>query len=127
MPVVKVHIASKQAEYLLATLPPSIRQAMAQAYRIPESDVRVLISQYGAGCLDGDDNEFLFIEVLAIEGRSKQAKKDLYRRMVDNVSEVAGISPKAVLIMLHELSQDNCGVRGGHMASEIDLGFTVAV
>lgn len=127
MPVAKVHISRAQAQRLLTVLPSSISQALAHAYQIPESDVQVLINAYEEGYLTSHHEGFIFIEILAIEGRSKDAKKALYAKMVENVCRDTSIPSASVLIMLHEMPRDNCGVRGGQMASEVELGFKVDV
>lgn len=57
-------------------------------------------------------------------GRSAEAKRRLYQALVRNCGGL-GIAPTDVLVVLHELPLDNWGIRGGQMASEVELGFEV--
>jgi phenylpyruvate tautomerase PptA (4-oxalocrotonate tautomerase family) len=66
------------------------------------------------------------VEVTMFAGRSRQAKRRLYRALVGDLGEL-GITPADVLVVLQEPPLENWGVRGGRMASEVDLGFEVQV
>jgi phenylpyruvate tautomerase PptA (4-oxalocrotonate tautomerase family) len=59
-------------------------------------------------------------------GRSLDAKRALYRTVVENL-KVLGVSPSEIKIVLIEIPPENWGLRGGLPASEIDLGFKVDV
>ena len=57
---------------------------------------------------------------------ARQAKRRLYQALVRNLGEL-GVAPADVFVVLHEPPMDNWGIRGGQMASEVDLGFEVGV
>jgi phenylpyruvate tautomerase PptA (4-oxalocrotonate tautomerase family) len=127
MPVAKLHIAKgKSSEHKKAIIL-GIQQAMASAFKIPQTDTIVLLTEHERGHIDGKDENFTYVEIMAIAGRSKDAKRQMYRELVDNACKGTALKPTDVLIMLMEMPKDNCGVRGGLMASEIDLGFKVNV
>jgi phenylpyruvate tautomerase PptA (4-oxalocrotonate tautomerase family) len=100
---------------------------MASAFKIPQTDTIVLLTEYDEGHIDGKNENFTYVEIVAISGRSKEAKKQMYRELVDNACKGTRLQPADILIMLNEMPKDNCGVRGGQMASEIELGFKVNV
>ncbi len=66
------------------------------------------------------------ITIDAFTGRSLEAKRHLYKAMVNNL-EPFGIPKDHVAIVLHEIAKENWGIRGGQAGCDIDLGFNVAV
>ena len=59
-------------------------------------------------------------------GRSFEAKKKLYQTIVKNLGDLH-IQPNDILIVLKEPPLENWGIRGGHPANEVDLGFKLDV
>jgi 4-oxalocrotonate tautomerase family enzyme len=62
----------------------------------------------------------------AFAGRTLEAKRSLYRRIVENL-ESLGIPRDHVKILLREVSRENWGIRGGRAASDVELGFEIEV
>lgn len=69
---------------------------------------------------------FTRIEITMFAGRSLEAKRKLYKAIVRNL-EPFGVPAKDVKIVLVEVPAENWGVRGGHAACDIDLGFEIRV
>lgn len=67
------------------------------------------------------------IEIMMFKGRSFEAKKRLYQTIVDNLARNPGIKGNDIIIVLHETSLENWGIRGGKPASGVDLGFDIDV
>ena len=67
-----------------------------------------------------------YIECTQFPGRSLEAKKRLYRLLVDRL-EALGTPRRDVVIVLHEPPIENWGVHGGRPASEVDLGYSLNV
>ncbi|WP_336626886.1 tautomerase family protein [Microbacterium sp. MMO-64] len=59
-------------------------------------------------------------------GRSRDAKRKLYAAIVERLSSL-GIPGDHVSRIVHDIDLDNWGVGGGLAASDVDLGFHVAV
>ena len=59
-------------------------------------------------------------------GRSLDAKRNLYRAIVNNL-EGLGIPKDHVKILLREIPKENWGIRGGQAGSDVELGFKVEV
>ncbi|NNM51805.1 MAG: hypothetical protein HKM02_06220 [Pseudomonadales bacterium] len=68
----------------------------------------------------------MLVEITIFPGRLLEAKRKLYRLMVDRLGDL-GILPDDVIIVLHELPLDNWEIRDGLPASDIDLGFDLNV
>ncbi len=74
----------------------------------------------------GKDERYTLIDIDLFSGRSLEAKKALYRGIVDNLGEL-GIPADHIKVLLRESAAENWGIRGGVPASEVDLGFKVDV
>ena len=66
------------------------------------------------------------VEITAFKGRSSEAKKELYRSIVENLAENPGIKGDDIMIIVHE-PLSKIGASGGKPASEVQLGFKVDV
>lgn len=59
-------------------------------------------------------------------GRSMDAKRSLYKAVVRNLVAL-GVPADDIKITLIEVPPENWGIRGGHPASEVALGFEIEV
>ncbi len=66
------------------------------------------------------------ISIDCIAGRSIEAKRKLYRTIVESLLPF-GIPKDHVKILLREITTENWGIRGGLAACDVDLGFDVNV
>ena len=107
----------------------AVHAAMVEGLKIPESDktVRLVVHQpHLFPAPPGRDDRYTLIDIDLISGRSLDAKKALYRAIVDNL-EPFGIPGDHIKVLLRESPLENWGVRGGVPASEVDLGYEVNV
>jgi phenylpyruvate tautomerase PptA (4-oxalocrotonate tautomerase family) len=75
----------------------------------------------------GSSNRYrLLIEITAFPGRSAEAKRNLYRALVQRLGEIA-IDPMDVSVVILEPGLESWGVRGGRSAADVDLGFSLDV
>jgi phenylpyruvate tautomerase PptA (4-oxalocrotonate tautomerase family) len=130
MPLVKIEIQKgKSAAYKKALLD-NVHQALVDSFKIPEDDRIQRLYE-----LDAEDfevggsktSDFILIELTVFHGRSLEAKRNLYKAIVDSLEKALGIGRNDVLIVLNEQALDNWGVRGGIPACEADLGFNINV
>jgi 4-oxalocrotonate tautomerase family enzyme len=130
MPIVKIEMqAGKTAEYKKAILD-GIHQALVEAFKIPDYDRNQKIYEFLPGNMEIPSNktsDYIIIEINAFQGRSMEAKRNLYKNIVDELTNRVGIKVDDVAIVLHEVPMENWGVRGGKPASEVEIGFKVKV
>ncbi len=69
---------------------------------------------------------YTLVTIDCFAGRSVQAKRQLYREIVDRLASL-GIPSDHLTIVLRESDTENWGIRGGQAASDIDLGFELNV
>ena len=66
------------------------------------------------------------VSVDAFEGRSLDAKRALYRQIIESL-EPLGIPGDHISIVVRDVPLTNWGIRGGAAACDIDLGFDISV
>ena len=130
MPLVKISLRKGQnAEYKTVLLS-GVHSALGNAYLVPDSEIYQQIYELDATDFQipaSQSDQFVIIEIIAFPGRSFDAKKYLYEGIVQNLGESLKIPGSDILIILHEPPMENWGVHGGKPASEVDLGFKVAI
>jgi len=130
VPLVKVEIIKgKSREYKQALLD-GIHAALVEAFRIPDYDRMQRLYELERGNFETaptKTEQFTLIEITAFEGRSLEAKKNLYSAIVRNLGQSPGINGDDIMIVLHEPPLENWGMRGGRPANEIDFGFEIKV
>jgi phenylpyruvate tautomerase PptA (4-oxalocrotonate tautomerase family) len=107
----------------------AVHAALVEALRIPETDrtVRLVAHQPHRFAIPPDRTDrYTLISVDLFEGRSMDAKRQLYRALVANLGRL-GIPAEDVKVLLREIPPQNWGVRGGQPASEVELGFKIDV
>jgi phenylpyruvate tautomerase PptA (4-oxalocrotonate tautomerase family) len=67
---------------------------------------------------------YTHISIDAFPGRSLEAKRKLYRAIVQNL-EPFGIPKDHVKILLREAAEENWGIRGGQAGCDVDLGLKI--
>jgi phenylpyruvate tautomerase PptA (4-oxalocrotonate tautomerase family) len=109
----------------------AVHAALVEGFKIPPEDrcVRLVTHEpHRFICSPKRTQPELYtvVTVTAFAGRSLDAKRNLYRGIVDRLHEL-GIPRDHVKIILVEVPRENWGLAGGKPASEIDLGFDVEV
>lgn len=129
MPIARIETSKSRSPQLVGALIEAVIAAQVEALKVPESDrqVRYLAYPPGQFTVPPDKSEdFTIVEISIFPGRSLQAKKNLYRGIVQRF-EALGIAPRDVTIVLHEPPLANWGIAGGQPACEVDLGFKLDV
>lgn len=130
MPLVKIEIRKgKSSEYKKALLD-GVHRALVQTIKILDHDRTQRLYELDADNFEASPNKtdnITVIEIVMFKGRSIEAKKQLYKTIVSNLAENPGIKGDDIIIVLHEPSLENWGIRGGKPANEVDLGFKIDV
>ena len=129
MPDVLVEVRGKWLRARKRDFLDAIHSALVEAIKIPAEDRVVRLVEH-----KGDDfitptrlsPRFTRIAITMYAGRSLDAKRRLYQAITRNLGPF-GVPPESVKIILVEVPAENWGVRGGHAACDIDLGFQVRV
>jgi len=130
MPIVRLEIYKGfDTTYKLKILD-AVHKALVDSFKIPDSDRNQLINEFDDAHFErsaGKSRSFVIIGITAYKGRSREAKRMLFQKIIENLKVSPGIQPDDVLITIDEPELVNWGIRGGKCADEIDIGFNVNV
>jgi len=107
----------------------AVQAALVEGFKIPEGDrcVRLVIHEphrFIALSRLTQPERYTVITISAFQGRSLDAKRNLYRGIVERL-ETLGIPRDHTKIILNEVPRENWGLGGGKPASEIELNFKI--
>lgn len=131
MPAVTIETRCQRSPLDESALMDAVHQALVHAFQIPthDRDVRLIVHEpHRFACPPTLTEPALFtlISIDAFAGRSLEAKRTLYRTIVENLSAL-DIPANHVKILLRDIPTMNWGVRGGQAGCDLDLGFKIAV
>jgi phenylpyruvate tautomerase PptA (4-oxalocrotonate tautomerase family) len=129
MPHVRIEIVKGRSLAERRQLFQAVHDALMEAFRIPDGDRIQRIVEHDAENFEippGSSDRYTLIEITAFPGRSAEAKRDLYRVLVQRLGEIA-INPTDVSVVIMEPVLESWGLRGGRSATDVDLGFSLDV
>jgi phenylpyruvate tautomerase PptA (4-oxalocrotonate tautomerase family) len=131
MPHVLIETRREYSEAEEVALMDAVHGALRRTFRIPAEDrhVRLLPHEpHRFACPPGtaQPDRYTQISIDAFEGRSIDAKRALYREIVESLDPL-GIPGDHISIVVRDVPQTNWGIRGGVAACDVDLGFDVGV
>jgi phenylpyruvate tautomerase PptA (4-oxalocrotonate tautomerase family) len=127
MPLVHVHLRAGRTSAQKQAILDALHAAFVEALKIPANDRNQLVHEYAPEHFEARYGpEAVFVEAAVFPGRSLDAKRKLYRLIVDGLA-AAGVAKDQVLIVLHEPPLENWGIRGGQAATDVQLGFKIDV
>jgi len=129
MPITRIEVKRSWPPETKLKLIEATHAAMVDALKIPDHDKLIRFVEHRPEHFvspPGTSESFTLVEVSLFVGRTLEAKRKLYKSIVQRFGEL-GVEPKDIRIILHEVPLENWGIRGGIPASEVDLGFNVNV
>lgn len=129
MPIAKIEVCRTRPAPEVSALIEAVYQAQREALKVPEDDRQIRYVEHRPEHFPvppGKTANYTFVEFILFPGRSLEAKRRLYESVVRRFGEL-GIAASDIMIVVHEPPLDNWGIRGGKLASEVDLGFNVNV
>jgi len=129
MPLVRIEIEKGFSPEYKKALLDGVHKALVDSIKIPDHDRRQRLYELDPVNFEhvGRGKQYTIIEITMFKGRSFEAKKALYRMIVDSLVANPGIPKDDITITINEPSLENWGIRGGIPASEVDLGFNIKV
>jgi phenylpyruvate tautomerase PptA (4-oxalocrotonate tautomerase family) len=128
MPIVKIEVCRSRPLDQVEAMIEAVYQAQLAAFKLPKDDRQIRYVEHRREFFPvppGKTENFTLIEFQIFPGRSLAAKRALYQGIVSRLATL-GIDPRDIIIVLHEPPLENWCIRG-QPASEVDLGFTLAV
>ncbi|HEX9400259.1 MAG TPA: tautomerase family protein [Anaeromyxobacter sp.] len=127
MPLVHVHLRAGRTAAQKKAVLDGVHAAFVEAFQLPPTDRHQLVHEYAPEDFEARYGpDAVFVEGTVFPGRTLDAKRRLYRLLVENL-EKAGVPRDGVLAVLHEPPLENWGIRGGQAATDVQLGFKTDV
>ena len=131
MPSILIEVRRQFTKQEETEIMEAVHLAMREAFKIKPDDKHVRLvahEPHRFACPPGREKpEFsVLISIDALAGRSLEAKRNLYKAIVNNL-EPLGIPKDHTKILLREIPLQNWGLRGGQAGCDIDLGFKIDV
>lgn len=127
MPLTTLTMKSGRTAEEKKALLDTVHAALMHAFGIPKTDRNQYINEVSPenwDMLNSEDK--IIVEIKAFAGRSVDAKRTLYKTVVNKLGE-CGVKPEDVFIVINDLPMENWGIRGGQAACDVDFGFKIDV
>lgn len=130
MPSTTIDVRKRWSDDEEVAIIEAVHTALVMAFRIPADDRHVRLNVHLPHRLAAPPSlerpELMtLVTVACFVGRSVDAKRALYREIVDRLAPL-GIPADHVSITVHDLPRENWGIRG-QAACDVGLGFDVEV
>ena len=127
MPSALIEVRQQYAPEIESGIMEAVHAALREAFKILPGDrnVRLLVHEPHRFQCPPDREKpkyYTHISIDCFAGRSLDAKRNLYKAIVNNLSQF-GIPTNHVKIMLREITAENLGIRGGQAACDVDLAL----
>jgi len=131
MPSVLIEVRRQYTVEQEVAILEAVHLALREAFKIMPGDknIRLIAHEpHRFACPPAREQPefYTHISIDAFEGRSLDAKRNLYRAIVNHL-EPFGIPKDHVKILLRELPKENWGIRGGQAGCDVELGFKIDV
>ncbi len=129
MPDVRIDVVRGWVGGQKAALLEAVHAAMVEAIKIPRDDRSLFLVEHAPECFakpSTNSEKYMLVQITLFAGRSLEAKRALYKAIVARLGAL-GVPPLDVKITLIEVPLENWGIRGGHAACDVDLGYAVRV
>jgi phenylpyruvate tautomerase PptA (4-oxalocrotonate tautomerase family) len=129
MPLVTITMLKGRSKETKKAILTDVHDALVKCFKIPDSDRYQRIIEIGPDNFEipSDRTEqWVTIELTVFPGRSLDAKRLLYKDVVERLEKLCIVSTD-ILIILNEPPLNNWSIRDGVPASETNIGFKIDV
>lgn len=131
MPSALIEIRRQYTHAQEIELMEAVHLALRDAFKIEPGDknIRLIVHDpHRFACPPAREKPayYTHISIDAFAGRSLDAKRHLYKAIVENL-EPLGIPQDHVKILIREITKENWGIRGGQAGCDVELGFKIEV
>jgi phenylpyruvate tautomerase PptA (4-oxalocrotonate tautomerase family) len=131
MPSALIEVRREYSQAEEVGLIDAVHGALVTAFKIPpqDKDIRLVVHKphrFACSPRLTSPEFFTLISIDCFAGRSLDAKRKLYSEILTNLHPY-DIPADHVTILVRDHPTQNWGIRGGHPASELSLGFDINV
>lgn len=125
MPRIRIETTVQIARPQAAALMKDVMDAIVEALSLLSDDRTVSIDIRDPALFVMKPPYRYFIEIMLFAGRSAEAKKRLFKAIINVMGDRHGIDGREVMIMLNEQPRGNWGLRGGVSGDELVFGYSI--
>jgi phenylpyruvate tautomerase PptA (4-oxalocrotonate tautomerase family) len=131
MPSILIEVRRRYSDGEARALIDAVHAALMGAFKTPEWDRNIRLvehspERFACSSRIAAPERYVQITMDCFPGRSLDAKRALYRGIVDRLGPL-GIAADCIQTVLREVPRENWGIRGGQAAIDVDMGFNVNV
>lgn len=123
MPLVRITLSENYSGEECNQISRAVHSALIEDFNIPDDDYFHIMERVNPSQLFfpsqylgiKHDQGILFIQIIAVMGRSKEQKQNLYKNIVLKISTFTGIDPQNIIITLLENSKENWSFGNGEI------------
>jgi phenylpyruvate tautomerase PptA (4-oxalocrotonate tautomerase family) len=127
MPLVCIDVRKGHSPESKRAILDGVHSALVEAFKIPDHDRNQILREHAREDFEGGGSAPTIVSITAFSGRSREAKSALFAAIARNLATSPGIDGNDLFITVNDLPLDNWGIRGGKLASDLDLGFKIDV
>ena len=123
MPLAKIEVRRSRSAAEVSALMEAVYLSLREALKVPEDDRQIRYIEHRPEhfwVAPGKSENYTLVEVLMFPGRPLDAKRALYRGIVQRLGALV-IAPVDVMVVLTEPPMESWGLRGVP-ANELDVG-----
>jgi 4-oxalocrotonate tautomerase len=121
MPLVRISLIEGKPESHLRKISDAVHRGLVETIAIPAQDRFHIITEHNKSHFVYDPqylniartDDLVIIQITLSQGRTVEVRKALYKRVVDLVSQEAGLRPEDVFINLVEVAKENWSFGNG--------------
>ena len=115
MPLVRISLIEGLTAADRRRVGDAVHRALVDAIGVPARDRFQVITQHARGDLVYDaeylgierSDDIVLVQITLSAGRSLEQKRELYRRIADNLAQAVGLRPQDVWVNLVEVAREN--------------------
>ena len=120
MPFSHISLRAGKPEAYRQAILDSLYRALLDALGVPEGDQFMVVTEheptnfrYGSAFGVARSDDLIYIQITLFSTRTRDQKKDLYRRIAELLNESPGIRPEDVFVTVLESAKENWSVGDG--------------
>jgi len=127
MPLVKIELKKGRNKSEILKIRDVVMDAIVEGLKLPSDDRNIRVIEYEEEFFTLNTPYEILIEIAMFSGRTTETKKNLYKTIVERVESEKLMKKENIFIVLNEQNLDNWGIKGGKIATEVNLGFKVDI
>ncbi|GAA4750162.1 tautomerase family protein [Gordonia alkaliphila] len=131
MPSTQIEVRRSHAPAVETAIIDAVHDSLVAAFAIPVQDKHVRLvahepHRFAVPHTLSSPEHYTLVTVDCFAGRSVDAKRALYREIVDRLGAL-GIPGDHITIVVRDLDTASWGISGGQAACDVELGFDINV